>query len=87
MGACIRAVCGRDQLVVSIWPLDIIEGDAPIGVRQRVLAWAAQHQQELLATWRRGLYGLETAPMMAARGGRFPALGARRTCAAKRAWG
>ena len=39
------------ELVVGIWPLRIIDGDAPARVRQMVLEWAAQHQQELLSAW------------------------------------
>ncbi len=41
------------ELVISIWPLGIIEGDAPSWVREKVMAWGAQHQQELFAAWRR----------------------------------
>jgi hypothetical protein len=41
------------ELIVSIAPLRVLEGDAPPGVRSIVLAWAAQHQMELLAAWNR----------------------------------
>jgi hypothetical protein len=63
LGASFRAICGKSELVVSVWPLDIIQGDAPQGVRRMVLAWAAQHQQELLAAWKRGRRDLN-APVL-----------------------
>lgn len=39
------------ELVVSIWPLRIIQGNAPMWVQDKVLTWATQHQQELMAAW------------------------------------
>jgi hypothetical protein len=57
LGAQIRARCGLSELVVGIWPLEIVQGDAPADVRERVLSWTSQHQQELLAAWRRGRRG------------------------------
>jgi hypothetical protein len=52
-----HALYGNTELVVSIWPLRIIQGDAPGRVREMVLEWAAQHQQELLTSWHRCLSG------------------------------
>jgi hypothetical protein len=63
LGACLRASCGQSDLVVSLCPLDIIEGDAPPEVCQLVLAWAAQHQQELLTAWRQRRSGLGPKPI------------------------
>jgi hypothetical protein len=65
LGACCRAICGRSELLVSLWPLDIIQGDAPMDVREKVLAWAAQHQQELFVAWKHGLSGLSPKPVPA----------------------
>ena len=48
-----HAIYGNWELVVGIWPLHIIQGDAPRRVREMVLEWAAQHQQELLSAWSR----------------------------------
>lgn len=45
------------ELVVNVWPLKIVEGDAPPWVRNLVLEWAAQHQKELLAAWNRCQFG------------------------------
>ena len=57
LGARFHAIYNDSELVVGIWPLTIIQGDAPGRVREMVLEWAAQHQQELLATWNRGSFG------------------------------
>src|SRR5262249_53573194 len=43
-----HAIYGNSELVVSIWPLAVVQGDAPRRVREMVLEWAIQHQQELL---------------------------------------
>ncbi len=53
LGARFHAIYGESELVVNIWPLQIIQGDAPRAIREMVLAWAAQHQAELLAAWER----------------------------------
>jgi hypothetical protein len=66
LGARFHAIHGDRELVVSIWPLKIIDGDAPQPVRKMVLIWAAQHQQELLAAWHRLQVGgppLQIAPL------------------------
>jgi hypothetical protein len=52
-----HAFYGDTELVVQVWPLKVIEGDAPPRVRQLVLEWATQHQQELLSAWNRCLKG------------------------------
>ena len=51
LNARFYAIYNNTELVVSIWPLGIIQGDAPGWVRQTVIAWAAQHQEELLRAW------------------------------------
>ena len=56
-GARFHATYGDSELVVSIWPLSIIEGNAPSRVRDMVLEWAAAHQQELLEAWNRCQFG------------------------------
>lgn len=58
LGAHFHAICGDDELVVSIKPLAIIQGDAPTQVRRLVLEWARRHQNELLAAWNRCEAGL-----------------------------
>ncbi len=77
-GIVIRMLCARplearfhaiyedSELVVGIWPLEIIDGDAPRRVREMVLEWAAKHQQELLSAWHRCQFGqapLRIAPL------------------------
>lgn len=52
-GARFHAIYENSELVVNLWPLQIVAGDAPRRVKEMVLEWAAQHQQELLATWHR----------------------------------
>ncbi len=41
------------ELIVSIAPLRILQGDAPLRVRVMVLEWARLHQQELQEAWAR----------------------------------
>jgi len=50
-GARFHAIYDNSELVVSLWPLQIVHGEAPLRVKDMVLEWAAQHQQELLTTW------------------------------------
>ncbi len=57
---CVQALCARfhaiyenHELVVGIWPLKIIQGDAPAWVKDKVIEWAKQHQTELMAAWNR----------------------------------
>jgi len=61
LAAHFHAIYGNTELVVSIWPLKIVQGDAPRRVRELVLEWAAQHQQELLMAWNRCGSGLPPA--------------------------
>ena len=66
LGARFHAIYENSELVVGLWPIEIIQGDAPRRVREMVLEWAAQHQQELLAAWHRLEYGqapLRIAPL------------------------
>ena len=61
-----HAIYGNSELVVSIWPLTVVQGDAPRRVRDMVLEWASQHQGELLASWNRCRFGqspLTIAPL------------------------
>jgi hypothetical protein len=51
LNARFSAIYNNTELVVSIWPLGVIQGDTPVWVRQIVIAWAAQHQDELLRAW------------------------------------
>ncbi len=46
-----HAVYGEYELIVSIAPIRIIEGQAPTRVRSMVLEWVAIHQQELMDDW------------------------------------
>lgn len=50
-GARFHAIYENSELVVNLWPLKIIAGEAPGRVKDMVLEWAAQHQQELLMAW------------------------------------
>jgi hypothetical protein len=58
-----HAIYGDTELVVNIWPLAVIQGDAPNRVREMVLEWAAQHQQELLSAWNRCQFGQAPMPI------------------------
>jgi hypothetical protein len=48
-----HAIYGESELVVGLWPLKVLQGDAPPSVRRMVLNWATQHQHELLSAWNR----------------------------------
>ena len=52
-GARFHAIYDNSELIVNLWPLQIVAGDAPGRVKDMVLEWAAQHQQELLVAWHR----------------------------------
>ena len=56
-GARFHAIYGSSELVVGLWPLDILCGEAPGRVKQMVLEWATAHQQELLAAWQKLQWG------------------------------
>ena len=46
-----HAIYENSELIVNLWPLKIVAGEAPTRVKDMVLEWAAQHQQELLMAW------------------------------------
>lgn len=48
-----HAIYGQNELIVGIAPPRIIQGEAPVRVRDMVLEWAAAHQRELLDAWNR----------------------------------
>jgi hypothetical protein len=48
-----HAIYEQSELVVEIAPLRVIQGEAPLRVRDMVLEWAEVHQQELLDAWNR----------------------------------
>lgn len=41
------------ELVVGVVPIKLLRGRAPQRMQSMVLEWAALHQEELLANWRR----------------------------------
>ena len=51
MEARFHAFYGDNELVVGLTPLRIIQGEAPGQIAALVLAWAANHQTELLGAW------------------------------------
>jgi hypothetical protein len=57
------AIYNNSEIVVNIWPLSVVQGDAPHRVRAMVLEWASQHQQELLAAWNRCQFGEVPQPI------------------------
>ena len=48
-----HAIYGEFELIVGIFPINVISGTAPNRVRSMVLEWAALHQDELLEDWNR----------------------------------
>ncbi|HOX03174.1 MAG TPA: DUF4160 domain-containing protein [Candidatus Paceibacterota bacterium] len=63
LGAHFHAFYEDSELLVSICPLGIIQGEAPGWVREMVIAWASRHQQELLADWDRCVAGQRPQPI------------------------
>ena len=57
LGARFHAIYGNSELVVGLWPVQIIHGDAPRRVKEMVLEWAAEHQQELMSAWNKIQWG------------------------------
>ena len=60
-GARFHAIYENSELVVNLWPLRIVAGEAPARVKEMVLEWAAQHQQELLIAWNKLQVGEQPA--------------------------
>jgi hypothetical protein len=58
LGAHFHAIYGEHELVISIRPLGLIQGDAPERIRHLVFEWARRHQAELQAAWRQCANGL-----------------------------
>jgi hypothetical protein len=56
-GARFHAIGGNSELVVKLWPLDIICGDAPRRAKPWALEWATQQQRELFCAGPVGLGG------------------------------
>jgi hypothetical protein len=46
-----HAEYGEYELVITISPIKIIQGDAPKRVKSMVLEWSALHQEELMNDW------------------------------------
>jgi hypothetical protein len=51
--ARLHAIYGDTELVVAVDPVRIIQGEAPHRMRDMVIEWATQHQQELIEAWSR----------------------------------
>lgn len=58
-----HALYGDHEIVVQIWPLRIVGGNAPARVRQMVLEWATQNQDALLQNWHRVTSGSTPQPV------------------------
>lgn len=46
-----HATYGREEVLVSIRDLEVIEGNMPTKQLKMLLGWAAFHQEELLENW------------------------------------
>ncbi len=53
-GTHVHAFYGDSELVIGLAPLRVIQGDAPLWVRDWVLWWVEHHQHDLLASRRGG---------------------------------
>jgi hypothetical protein len=58
-----HAIYGQNELIVSIAPPRIIQGEAPSRVHDMVLEWAAAHQRELLDAWNRCSVAIPPLPI------------------------
>ncbi len=54
-GTRLHAFHGDSELVVDLASLRIIDGAVPAVEQQMVLAWAREHQRELMSGWWRSL--------------------------------
>ena len=63
LGAHFHAIYGENELVISIRPLGVIQGEAPDRIRDLVLEWARRHQAELQSAWRQCANGLRPLPI------------------------
>ena len=50
-GTRLHAFHGDSELVVDLATLRIIDGAVPLVIQQMVMAWAKQHQKELMSGW------------------------------------
>jgi hypothetical protein len=62
-GTRLHAIYGETEMVLSLWPLRVIQGEAPEWVQQQVLAWASTHHAQLLAAAENCRLGLVPAPV------------------------
>lgn len=62
IGVRLHAICGESELVLGLFPVRILQGEAPSPMRERVLAWATEHRQEVLDAWRRYEKGCRPSP-------------------------
>lgn len=53
LGVRLHAIYGECEMVVGLLPMRVLQGDAPLYVQERVLAWASEHEREMLSAWRR----------------------------------
>ena len=51
------------ELMIGVAPLRILQGEAPVRVRDLVLEWAAKHQYELLTAWNRMAQARQPEPI------------------------
>jgi hypothetical protein len=50
-GTRLHAFHGDSELVVDLASLRVIDGCVPAAVQQLILAWAKEHQRELMSGW------------------------------------
>ncbi len=63
LNARFHALYGDHEIVVEIWPLRIVGGNAPARVRQMVLEWATKNQEALLQNWNLATSGMAPRPV------------------------
>ena len=63
VGAHFHALYGDQELMISIRPLAVIQGDAPERVCRLVMEWAQRHQTDLQAAWCCCASGLRPQPI------------------------
>jgi hypothetical protein len=63
LNARFHALYGEHEIVVEIWPLRIVGGNAPARVRQMVLEWATKNQEALLQNWNLATAGMAPRPV------------------------
>jgi aryl carrier-like protein len=58
-----HAFYNGEELIIGLFPIRVIQGNAPARVKGMALEWAAKHQPELVRAWQNCLAARKHAPI------------------------